>query len=204
MTINLMSLPYSTEALAPHISSETLQFHYGKHHRGYVSKVNKAIEGTGLANSDLEAIIETANKDGSQGLFNSAAQVWNHGFYWHSLTPDSCEPEGNLAEAITRDFGSIEEFNEKFTAEATGHFASGWAWLVSDNGKLKIVSTHDAETPLTEGLNPLLTIDVWEHAYYIDVRNDRPAYVKTVIESCLNWKFASANFERGTPWIYDS
>ena len=168
MTINLMSLPYSTEALAPHISSETLQFHHGKHHRGYVSKVNKAIEGTSLVNSDLEAIIEAANKEGSRGLFNSAAQVWNHGFYWHSLTPDYYEPEGSLAEAITRDFGSLEEFRKKFVTEATGHFASGWAWLVSDEGRLKIISTHDAETPLTEGLNPLLTIDVWEHAYYIE------------------------------------
>ena len=197
MTIELMPLPYSLDALEPHISSETLQFHHGKHHRGYVGKINAATEGTELAGADLETIIKAAQEDGKQALFNSAAQTWNHGFYWHSLSPESQSPEGKLAEAITRDFGSLEQLNEQLAAEANGHFASGWAWLVSDNGTLKICSTHDAETPLNEGLNPLLTIDVWEHAYYIDKRNDRGAYVKAIIENCLNWSFAAENYERG-------
>ena len=202
MPIDLMQLPYSTESLEPHISRETLQFHHGKHHRGYVNKVNNAIEGTEHANASLETIIKAANDGGNTGLFNSAAQTWNHGFYWHSLSPESQTPEGSLAEAIQRDFGSLEQFKEQFAAEANGHFASGWAWLVSDNGKLKICSTHDAETPLTDGLNPLLTIDVWEHAYYIDKRNDRGAYVEAVIEDRLNWKFAAENYKRGSAWSY--
>ena len=202
MTIELMPLPYSAEALEPHVSSETINFHYGKHHRGYVSKVNQAIEGTALADANLESIITSALEKGNMGLFNSAAQTWNHGFYWHSLSPESQQPSGPLAEAITRDFGSLEQLNEQLAAKATGHFASGWAWLVSDGGTLKICSTHDAESPITDGLNPLLTIDVWEHAYYIDQRNDRAAYVKALIDNCLNWEFASANYERGSAWSY--
>jgi Fe-Mn family superoxide dismutase len=202
MSIELMSLPYSTKALAPIISNETLEIHHGKHHKGYVDKVNAAIEGTDLADADLETIIKASSEKGDNKLFNSAAQTWNHGFYWHSLAPESSEPSGDLAKAIERDFGSMKDLKAALGDEATGHFASGWAWLAEENGKLKVLSTHDAGTLVTEAANPLLVIDVWEHAYYVDVRNDRGAYVKDVLQNCLNWDFASKNFERGSQWTY--
>lgn len=203
MSISLMPLPYSLGALEPHISRETLEFHYGKHHRGYVDKVNRAIDGTKIANADLEEIIKAAKGMGDQSLFNSSAQAWNHGFYWHSLAPEKSEPSQGLADAITSNFGSMAEFEERFAEEATGHFGSGWAWLVADQeGGLDVCSTHDAATFVTKSVKPLLTIDVWEHAYYIDVRNDRSAYVQAVIENLINWEFASANYERGSHWIY--
>lgn len=204
MTIALMPLPYSSDALAPHISRETLEFHHGKHHRGYVDKVNKAIEGTGLAGRDLESIVKAAREQGDDKLFNSAAQAWNHGFYWHSLSPERSEPSGALADAISRDFGSLGKLNEQLAAEAKGHFASGWAWLVADGDKLEVVSTHDAGTALLGKARPLLTIDVWEHAYYIDFRNDRAAYLEAVIENRLDWDFASRNYKRTEAWAYPS
>lgn len=204
MTISLMPLPYSYDALAPHVSKQTLEFHHDKHHQAYVDKTNAAIEGTDLANADLETIVRKAKSDGNGGLFNNAAQTWNHGFYWHSLTPEKSEPSESLATAIKNDFGSMDKLKEELAAEAVGHFASGWAWLVVDGDKLKVISTHDAETALTENVNPLVTIDVWEHAYYLDTQNARPKYVSNVLDNVINWKFASDNFDRGTPWVYPS
>jgi len=202
MAITLMPLPYAENALEPHISAETLQTHHGKHHQTYVDKLNAAIEGTALADRDLEAIVLEAKKQGDTKLFNNAAQTWNHGFYWHSLSPEKTAPNAALTEAINRDFGSLKALNEALSKEAVDHFASGWAWLVVTGGKLKVISTHDAGTPLTEAVIPLLTIDVWEHAYYIDVKNKRPDYVKAVVDNCLNWDFASRNFDSNAVWSY--
>ena len=202
MPISLISLPYAQDALEPHVSAETLRIHHGAHHKGYVDKINVAIEGTPLADADLETIITASVEKGDKKLFNSAAQTWNHGFYWLSLSPAKTEPSAELAAAITRDFGSLDALKEALSKEAVAHFASGWAWLVSDQGTLKVISTHDAGTALTEGVVPLLTIDVWEHAYYIDVKNKRPDYVKTVLDSLLNWDFASENFARDGVWRY--
>lgn len=200
--ISLMPLPYAYDALAPQISEKTLREHHDKHHKGYVDKVNKAIEGTPLADAPIEQIIREADKSGDKKLFNSAAQTWNHGFYWHSLSPKPTEPSGDLKAAIERDFGSLDKLREKLTQEAVDHFASGWAWLVDDGGTLKVTSTHDAGCPITGSANPLLTIDVWEHAYYLDVQSKRPDYVKAVVGERLNWDFAVENLARGTPWIY--
>lgn len=202
MTISLMPLPYSQDALAPHISRQTLEFHHGKHHQAYVDKTNAAIEGGDLAGADLETIVKKAKADNNKGLFNNSAQVYNHGFYWHSLTPESSDPSESLATAIKNDFGSMDKLKEELAAEAVNHFASGWAWLVVEGGKLKVISTHDAETALTMDVNPLITIDVWEHAYYLDTQNARPKYVGNVLDNIINWKFASDNFDRGTPWVY--
>lgn len=202
MSISLMSLPYAKDALAPTVSEQTLDFHYGKHHQAYVDKTNAAIEGTDLANASLEDIVKAANEKGDAGLFNNSAQVWNHGFYWHSMTPETTSPSESLEAAIKSDFGSLDDLKSKLKDEAVGHFASGWAWLVVDGGKLKVISTHDAGTALTEDVNPLLTIDVWEHAYYLDAQNKRPEYVGGVLDNLINWKFASDNFDRGTPWTY--
>jgi superoxide dismutase, Fe-Mn family len=198
MTISLMPLPYALDALAPHVSSDTLEVHHGAHHKAYVDKTNAAIEGTDNAGKSLEEIVKSA----SGGLFNNSAQVYNHGFYWHSMAPEKSEPSESLATAIKNDFGSMDALLEALTDEAVNHFASGWAWLVVDGSKLKVISTHDAGTAITENVNPLLTIDVWEHAYYLDQKNKRPAYVKAVLDNLLNWKFASDNFDRGTPWVY--
>jgi Fe-Mn family superoxide dismutase len=198
MTIALMPLPYAQDALEPHISSKTLEIHHGAHHKTYVDKLNAAIEGTDNAGKSVEEI----SKSASGPLFNNAAQVYNHGFYWHSLSPEKTEPSEALAAAITAEFGSMDALLEALTNEAVNHFASGWAWLVVDGGKLKVISTHDAGTAITSDVNPLITIDVWEHAYYIDQMNKRPAYVKAVLENLINWKFASENFDRGTAWTY--
>ena len=194
MSFKLPELPYSKDALAPHISAETLEYHYGKHHQGYVNKLNAAVEGKPEAEKSLEEIIKTAEG----GLFNNAAQVWNHTFYWNSLSPDGGgEPTGDLASAIEKDFGSFNDFKDKFTTAAAGRFGSGWAWLVKNaKGKLEITTTLNAETPLThEGLTPLLTCDVWEHAYYIDYRNARPKYLEA-FWNIVNWDFAEENFNK--------
>lgn len=190
MSIELPPLPYSKDALAPHISTETLEFHYGKHHAGYVTKLNAAIEGTDFANKSLEEIIKTS--DG--GVFNNAAQIWNHTFYWNSLNPNGGgAPTGKIADAINKDFGSFESFKEKFTNSAATLFGSGWTWLVKDkSGKLVIENTTNANCPLTSGQTPLLTCDVWEHAYYIDYRNARPDYI-TAFWKLVNWDFANKN-----------
>lgn len=190
MAITLPELPYAKDALTPHISPETLEFHYGKHHAGYVTKLNAAIEGTPLAEKSLEEIVRTSEG----GVFNNAAQVWNHTFYWNSLSPQGGgEPTGAIKEAIDKNFGSFAEFQEKFTQAAATLFGSGWAWLVKNSdGSLSIEQTTNAETPLTKGQTPLLTCDVWEHAYYIDYRNARPDYIKA-FWNLVNWDFANKN-----------
>ena len=191
MTIATPALPYSNDALAPHISEETLNFHFGKHHMGYFKKLTAAIEAdASLQGKSLEELISST----SGGTFNNAAQVWNHSFYWNSMSPNGGgEPTGAVADAITAAFGSFEDFKTQFSAAAAGQFGSGWAWLVKDaEGKLSITTTGNAGTPLTEGLTPVLTCDVWEHAYYVDYRNDRGGYVKAWW-SLVNWDFANAN-----------
>ena len=191
MAFSLPDLPYPKDALAPHISPETLEFHHGKHHAGYVAKLNAAVEqDASLQGKSLEEVIKAAKG----GVYNNAAQVWNHTFYWNSMSPNGGgEPTGKLAEAITRDFGSVDAFKTQFTATAGGHFASGWAWLVKKpDGKLAIVDTHDAATVATTENTPLLTCDVWEHAYYIDYRNARPDYIKAWW-NLVNWDFAAKN-----------
>lgn len=191
MTFSLPPLPYAMDALAPHISQETLEYHYGKHHNAYVVNLNKLIADTEFASMKLEEIIKTS----SGGIFNNAAQVWNHTFYWHCLSPKGGdEPTGKLADAINKTFGSFAAFKEQFTQAAISTFGSGWAWLVADaQGQLKITSTSNAATPMTQGLNALLTCDVWEHAYYIDYRNARPNYV-TAFWNLVNWEFVSEQF----------
>lgn len=193
MSISLPELPYAMDALEPRISKETLEFHYGKHHNAYVVNLNKFIEAdSSLAGKSLEEIV----KSSEGGVFNNAAQVWNHTFYWNSLSPNGGgEPTGDLAEAISDAFGSFSDFKEQFTAAAAGNFGSGWTWLVKNaSGVLEIVNTGNAGTVITEeGLTPLLTCDVWEHAYYIDYRNARPEYLKNYWE-LVNWEFAVANF----------
>ncbi len=192
MSIELPALPYARDALAPTISEETIDYHYGKHHNAYVTNLNKMIEGTADADKTLEEIIRSS----SGGVFNNAAQIWNHTFYWNSLAPNAGgEPNGELADAITAAFGSFAEFQTKFTASAAGNFGSGWTWLVKNaDGSLAIVNTSNADTPITdETVTPLLTVDVWEHAYYVDYRNARPEYLKNFWE-IANWDFAAANF----------
>ena len=191
MAHTLPELPYAKDALQPHISAETLEFHYGKHHQTYVTNLNNLIPGTEFENLSLEDIV----KKSSGGVFNNAAQIWNHTFYWHSLYPQGGgEQTGALAEAINKQWGSFAAFKEAFTKAAIGTFGSGWAWLVKKaDGALDIVSTSNAATPLTTDSKPLLTIDVWEHAYYIDYRNARPKYAEA-FWNIANWEFAAKNF----------
>ncbi|MFO7747826.1 MAG: superoxide dismutase [Fe] [Orrella sp.] len=191
MTHTLPELPYAIDALAPHISQETLEFHYGKHHQTYVTNLNNLVPGTEFESAPLEDII----KKSTGGIFNNAAQVWNHTFYWNSLSPNGGgEPSGKLAEAINAKFGSVEAFKEAFNKSAAGNFGSGWTWLVKKaDGSVDIVNTSNAATPLTTEDTPLLTCDVWEHAYYIDYRNARPKYLETFWK-LANWSFAEKNF----------
>ena len=185
----LMTLPYTLDALEPLMSEETLQFHYGKHHQTYVNKLNELIENTKYQNLSLLEII--ASSEG--GIFNNAAQVYNHDFFWKGLTPNQKEISSKLETAINDNFTSLEEFKKEFATKAVGHFGSGWAWLVQDeNKKLKIVTTANAQTPLADNLKPLLVCDVWEHAYYIDVRNARPAYLENFWK-LVNWDFVEEN-----------
>ena len=190
--IELPKLPYEMGALEPHISQRTLEFHYGKHHAGYVNNLNKLIAGTPFEAQSLEDIVK-----GSQGgMFNNAAQVWNHTFYWSCITPapKQAAPQGKLMDAIVRDFGSFDAFKEKFVNACVTLFGSGWAWLVADNdGKLSIMQTSNAQTPLTTKLKPLLVCDVWEHAYYLDYQNLRANYVNE-FWSVINWKFVESNY----------
>jgi Fe-Mn family superoxide dismutase len=191
MAIELPPLPYEQNALEPHISKETLEFHYGKHHNTYVVKLNGLIEGSEDDGKSLEEIV----KSSSGGVFNNAAQVWNHSFYWNCLSPNGGgNPSGALATAIEANFGSVEEFKTKFTDSAVNNFGSGWTWLIQNSdGGLAIVNTSNAATPLTEaGVTPLLTVDVWEHAYYIDYRNLRPKYMEA-FWALVNWNFVEAN-----------
>lgn len=193
----LPPLPYAEEALEPHISARTLSFHHGKHHKAYVDKTNELIKGTDLAKLSLVELIREAAKDGDkQLLFNNAAQIWNHDFYWHSMSPKGGgAPEGPLAQQIERDFGSFEKFKETFKAKAAGQFGSGYCWLVlGPDGKLAITTTANADTPVADTKQvPLLTTDVWEHSYYLDYQNKRPAYLDAFLDHLVNWAFAEAN-----------
>ena len=196
MAFELPDLPYARDGLAPHISSNTLDFHYGKHHQTYVTNLNKLLDGTAHANAALEDVIQDSAGDaGKAGVFNNAAQVWNHTFYWHSMKPGGGgAPTGKVAELIDRDFGSYDAFKEAFAAAGATQFGSGWAWLVLANGKLDVRKTPNAETPLTEaGVTPLLTMDVWEHAYYLDFQNARPKYIEIFLNELVNWDFANQN-----------
>jgi Fe-Mn family superoxide dismutase len=192
MAITLPALPYADDALDPHITAHTISFHYGKHHAAYVNNLNGLIDGTDLADASLEEIIDAADPG---GLYNNAAQVWNHTFYWESMSPNGGgAPSGDLAAAIDSSFGSYDAFREQFTADAVGNFGSGWTWLVKEGDGVAIVKTDDADTPIKHGQTPLLTIDVWEHAYYLDYQNARPAYVAAFLDHLVNWDFAAANF----------
>jgi len=199
MAHQLPELPFSKDALAPHISTETIDYHYGKHHAGYVKKLNDQLEGTGLEKMQLEELITTGIKQAPQekqtGLFNNAAQVWNHTFYWQCITPGGATtPSRALASAIDETFGSFDKFKMQFSTTAATTFGSGWAWLVKDSGgKLAIISTQNAGTPLTENKTPLLTCDVWEHAYYIDYRNERPKYIEA-FWNLVNWDVVAQRF----------
>lgn len=189
MIHQLPPLPYAMDALAPHLSKETLEYHYGKHHQAYVTNLNKLIPGTAYEHMSLEDIIRSA----SGGIFNNAAQIWNHTFYWHCLSPQGGgEPTGAIAEAINKAFGSFSQFKEQFSTTAATTFGSGWAWLVKNSDDtLAITSTSNAATPLTEGNTPLLTCDVWEHAYYVDYRNARPSYIEHFWH-LVNWSFVES------------
>jgi len=190
MAHQLPALPYANNALEPHISAETLEFHYGKHHATYVTNLNKLITGTEFESLSLEDVIKKA----STGMFNNAAQVWNHTFYWNCLSPNGGgEPDGALADAINQAFGSFADFKEKFTTSAVTNFGAGWTWLVKDSdGNLEIVNTSNAANPMTEGKTPVMTCDVWEHAYYIDYRNARPKYMEA-FWNLVNWSYIAEN-----------
>ena len=202
MAFELMPLPYDKEALDPAISAETLGFHHGKHHKAYIDKTNAAIEGTDLAGESLETVIAKA-RAGDKKLFNNAAQSWNHGFYWHSLSPAAIDPSGELADKIDQAFGSVAELTRQLAERGANHFSNGWVWLADKGGTLTIAETHDGDTLADSAeARPLLTIDLWEHAYYLDHQNQRPNYLKEVIERHLNWDFAAENLARGTAWTY--
>jgi Fe-Mn family superoxide dismutase len=195
MAIVLPDLPYSKDDLAPYISANTLDFHHGKHHNAYVTNLNKLIAGTDMENLSLEDIIIKSAKDPAMtGIFNNGAQVWNHTFYWNCMKKNGGgKPSGKLAEAIDKNFGSFEKFIEEIKNAAVTQFGSGWAWLVKDGDSLKVMKTSNADTPLAHGLKALLTIDVWEHAYYLDYQNRRPDYVSAFFENILNWDFVASN-----------
>jgi len=196
MTIQLPDLPYAKDALAPHISARTLEFHHDKHHAAYVANTNKMIDGTDLAAKSLVEIMRAAAAaPDKKGLFNNSAQVWNHTFYWHSMKPKGGgQPTGKVADAIKKDFGDYEAFKKAFAEAGATQFGSGWAWLVVNKGKLEVRKTGNAETPITElGVTPLVTMDVWEHAYYLDFMNARPKYIETFLTELVNWDFANQN-----------
>lgn len=195
MAHTLPALPYDINALEPHISQNTLEFHHGKHHAAYVTNLNKLIDGTDLDGQSLEDVITSVAGDPSKaGVFNNAAQVWNHSFYWQCMKPGGGgQPSGALAEKINADFGSFEAFVEQFKTAGATQFGSGWAWLILDGGTLKITKTANADLPLAHGQKALLTMDVWEHAYYLDYQNRRPDYMTTFLEKLVNWDFVAAN-----------
>lgn len=192
MEYKLPPLPYAMDALEPAMSRETLEFHYGKHHRAYVKELNHLIRGSEFENATLEQII----RDASGPLFNNAAQTWNHTFFWNCMAPrGGGKPTGTLADAISEKWGSYAQFKEAFSKSAVSHFGSGWTWLVGKSDGIDIVNTDDADNPLTKGDEPLLTLDVWEHAYYIDHRNERPKFVEAFLKNLVNWNFALSNYE---------
>ncbi len=197
MSFTLPDLPYDKKALEPHISSQTLDFHHGKHHNAYVTKLNELVADSDMASKSLEEImIATAGDASKAGVFNNAAQIWNHTFYWNSMKPSGGgQPSGELADQMNADFGSYEKFAEAFKTAGATQFGSGWAWLVMDkSGKLEVTKTPNAENPLTEGKIPLLTMDVWEHAYYLDFQNRRPDYIGAFLGDLVNWDFAAENY----------
>jgi len=200
MALELPPLPYDAKALEPHISANTLSFHHGKHHAAYVTNFNNLTKDSPLADKPLEAVIREVAGDASKaGIFNNAAQVWNHTFFWHSLKPNGGgKPAGALLAKIEADFGSFEKFVEEFKAAAATQFGSGWAWLVLDQGKLKVAKTANADTPLAHGQTPLFTVDVWEHAYYLDFQNRRPDFVAAVLDNLANWDFVAENLAKAS------
>ncbi len=191
------ALPYSASALEPHMSAKTFEFHYGKHHAAYVTNLNNLTKDTPMADMSIEDIVKASFGDASQaGIFNNAAQVWNHAFFWKSMKPNGGgAPTGELATKIDAAFGGFDQFKADFKTAATTQFGSGWAWLVNDGGTLKITKTGNAENPLVHGQTPLITLDVWEHAYYIDFQNRRPDFISTYLDSLVNWDFAAANLK---------
>jgi Fe-Mn family superoxide dismutase len=194
MAFELPALPYPADALKPYMSAETFSYHHGKHHAAYVANLNKLIEGTDLANKSLEEIIKATFGDPNKaGIFNNAAQVWNHTFFWESMKPGGGgAPTGPIADKINADFGSYDKFVEAFKTAAATQFGSGWAWLVLEDGTLKVTKTPNAENPLVHGQTPLLTLDVWEHAYYLDYQNRRPDFISAYLEHLVNWDAANA------------
>jgi Fe-Mn family superoxide dismutase len=193
--LELPPLPWAPDALEPLISRATIDKHYGKHHKAYVDKGNALIEGTHYETLTLEEIIlESAQDAGAKGIFNNAAQVWNHTRYWESLSPDGGQPSDALAAAISKSFGSLQALKDELVKKGVGHFASGWVWLVAENGGLKVVDTHDADNALVHGLETLLVLDVWEHAYYLDYQNERERHLRALVDGRLDWKRASDRF----------
>jgi Fe-Mn family superoxide dismutase len=195
MPFELPALPWTSEALEPHLSAKTVGFHHGKHHNAYITNLNNLVEGSQLAEKSLEEIIKgTAGDSSKAGIFNNAAQAWNHDFFWKSMKADGGgEPQGKLLQAINDSFGSLDKFSELFKTKATTLFGSGWVWLVADGGKLEIVQTPGAGNPMSEGKTPLLTLDVWEHAYYLDYQNRRPDFIAAFLGHLVNWDFAEKN-----------
>jgi Fe-Mn family superoxide dismutase len=197
MAFELPPLPYAKNALEPHISANTLDFHHGKHHQAYVTALNNLVKDSPLEKQSLEEIIRSAHGDASKAaLFNNAAQVWNHTFFWNCMKKDAGGPSGDLARAIDRDLGGLAKFKEDFKAAAVGQFGSGWAWLVADGGKLRITRTPNAVNPVAEGGTALLTCDVWEHAYYLDYQNRRPDFVQAFLDHLINWDFVAQNLAK--------
>ena len=198
MAFVLPPLPFAEDALAPYMSAETLQYHHGKHHKAYVNKTNELIQSEqGLNGASILQVVREAKKNGDNKLFNNSAQLWNHSFFWQCLAPAKGQkPDGKLAHLIDDAFGNADTMLAKLKEEAVNHFASGWAWLVLDRGSLRITSLHDADTPVAhDGMVPLFTLDVWEHAYYIDYRNERPKFASTVLSNIVNWEFVAANLD---------
>ncbi len=198
MPFQLPELPYAKDALAPVMSAETLEFHWGKHHRAYVTKTNELIgDLSKLSGAALTDVVKEAKSSGNAKLFNNSAQLWNHSFYWQCLAPsEGQKPSGRLAQLIQDGFGGEEQLLQKLQEEAVNHFSNGWAWLVLDRDQLKVTSLHDADTPIVhDGMQPLFTLDVWEHAYYIDYRNERPRFAQTVLSSIVNWEFVAQNLD---------
>ncbi|MBA2466276.1 MAG: superoxide dismutase [Sphingomonas sp.] len=197
MAFELPNLPYSKDALAPHMSAETLEFHHGKHHAAYVKKTNEMVQEKSLSGASLIDVVTEARKGGDDKLFNNSAQLWNHSFFWQCLAPaEGQQPSGTLKQMIDDGFGGVEAMLQKLGDEATNHFSNGWAWLLLDRDSLKIASLHDADTPLVhDGMVPLFTLDVWEHAYYIDYRNERPRFASSVLANIVNWEFVAQNLD---------
>jgi len=198
MAFQLPDLPYAQDALSPHISAETLEYHWGKHHRAYVNKANELIASElDLSGASLAQVVREARRAGNNKLFNNSAQLWNHSFFWQCLAPaQGQQPTGKLAHLINDAFGNPEAMLKQLHEEAINHFSNGWAWLVLDRGSLRITSLHDADTPLVhEGMVPLFTLDVWEHAYYIDYRNERPKFANAVLSNIVNWDFVGENLD---------